>query len=173
MRFPFPECRSAQLTWRSQALGGPLAVVAAPVSVLLDVTLSFLRFLARILRIRLPSLSLRWPGQSRPANRLRTDPRSCAERWLRTLEEETGATSSSTFQEGTSSAASSSKGDLTYRGKAGKRLPGFFVGSYESALREAREQMKVLMVVLVTDEHDDVAHFKRLASISLLIWSSG
>lgn len=73
--------------------------------------------------------------------------------------------SASSAQEGSSSGASTSKTEVSYRGKGGqKRLPSFFIGSYEAALRQAKEQMKVLMVVLVTDEHDDVSLFKRCAA---------
>lgn len=42
-----------------------------------------------------------------------------------------------------------------------RSVPDFWVGGYESALRRAKEEVKVLMVVLTCDEHEDDAEFKR------------
>ncbi|GAA6021173.1 hypothetical protein JCM11491_001595 [Sporobolomyces phaffii] len=40
-------------------------------------------------------------------------------------------------------------------------LPEFFVGGYEQALRKARDELRVLLVVLTCDEHERDEEFKR------------
>lgn len=111
-------------------LRGPIAFLSLPVSVALSVLSSALNLLARLLRIRpnLPSLSWRGGG---PA--LAADPRSCAERWVRGLEEQAGV----------------------------RGLPKFEICGYEEALRRAKEGMRPMLAILVSEEHDDTPEFKR------------
>ncbi|KZT25606.1 hypothetical protein NEOLEDRAFT_1092611 [Neolentinus lepideus HHB14362 ss-1] len=86
-----------------------------------------------------------------------TDPKAAADRWVRALEEETGATCVS--RAGLLGAALE---DLEAAAEDGKKvLPDFVVGSYEEALRKCEKEVRVGCVVLVSEEHDDVAEFKR------------
>ncbi|KAG0144890.1 hypothetical protein CROQUDRAFT_108234 [Cronartium quercuum f. sp. fusiforme G11] len=130
---------------------GPLRFLAVPVSALADLTLTVVGMFARLLGLRLPSISFHWP-RGRPARP--TDPRTCAERWVRELEEETGAETSVYALASSSSTSSSAR-------RPKRRLPDFLLVGYEEAVAQAKEQLKVLMVVFVSEEHDDVAHFKR------------
>ncbi|KAG8700845.1 hypothetical protein FRC08_004415, partial [Ceratobasidium sp. 394] len=87
------------------------------------------------------------------------DPRTAAMRWVRQLEEETGAVCV-----GHEKQVKSDGEDESRKGKEsvkGGTLPNFFLGSYEEALRCAQRELRVLCVVLVSEEHDDVAQFKR------------
>lgn len=55
-----------------------------------------------------------------------------------------------------------------HRDSTGRRtLPDFFVDGYEAAVRRAKDDIKVLMVVLTCDEHQDDEEFKRWASSSV------
>ncbi len=113
---------------------------------------SLLLFLARLLRIR-----ALFGGGDTSRGLERSDPRTSAERFVRQLEEQTGGTTSRSI------AASSSNGDVgnsETRAPALKRLPPFFVGGYADALRSAKEQIKILAIVLVSREHGDVDRFK-------------
>lgn len=89
---------------------------------------------------------------------------------MRALEEETGcgAISRAQVPEGEASgvASGSSSNNITARrpeDAPARVLPDFFIGSYESFVRTlAKEnEAKVGCVVIVSEEHDDVAEFKR------------
>lgn len=119
---------------------------------------------------------------SDPSRRLQS-PASEAEKWIRSVEEYTGAVrwsrrfdalpggagSSSGVEAGGASglerraAASGSRATAGGGGAAAARavLPDFFVGGYEAAVREAKGDIKVLMVVLTCDEHESDGEFKR------------
>ncbi|KAJ1032981.1 hypothetical protein NDA16_000260 [Ustilago loliicola] len=130
----------AQMIWT--ALTFPLSLASG-----------LLLFLARILRIRalFPSLF----GRASSSRGLgRTDPRTSAEHFVRELEEQTGGTVSRPPANGAESS------DQT-RAPAPKRIPPFFIGSYADALRTAKEQIKILAIVLVSREHGDVDRFKQ------------
>ena len=43
----------------------------------------------------------------------------------------------------------------------GKMLPDFTLGSYEEVLRTCQREARIACIVLVSEEHDDVAEFKR------------
>ncbi|SPO25407.1 uncharacterized protein UTRI_03176_B [Ustilago trichophora] len=128
----------AQMIWT--ALTFPLSLAS-----------SLLLFLARILRIRalFPSL-FGGSGVSRGVGR--SDPRTSAETFVRELEEQTGGTTSRSVGRPT---------DDGTRAPPPKRLPPFFIGSYADALRSAKEQIKILAIVLVSREHGDVDRFKQ------------
>ncbi|TFK47346.1 hypothetical protein OE88DRAFT_1738644 [Heliocybe sulcata] len=86
-----------------------------------------------------------------------TDPNAAADRWVRALEEETGATCISR-----AGLLGTSLEDLEAAAGDGKKvLPDFVVSSYEEALRKCERETRVGCVVLVSEEHDDVAEFKR------------
>ncbi|KAK7689553.1 hypothetical protein QCA50_007345 [Cerrena zonata] len=102
-----------------------------------------------------------------------------AERWVRSLEEETGAVSLARARSRTGDAASSSVGTntSTLTSRPGKEsseddservLPDFFLGSYEEFARACAKDSdaRIGCVVLVSEEHDDVPEFKRYVSCS-------
>ncbi|KAI0354051.1 hypothetical protein OH77DRAFT_1426463 [Trametes cingulata] len=166
------------------------AVVARPIRLVFNILaiplypfLSLLRFIFRALRIPLPNfapftfsaLSYRplGPGQGREAK----DPKSVAERWVRALEEETGAVCISRSGRrhangGNETVATGVAGpsNLNARGSSWddtgverdvKLLPDFFLGSYEEFARTCQKDIKIGCIVIVSEEHDDVAEFKR------------
>ncbi|KAA1085675.1 hypothetical protein PGT21_014857 [Puccinia graminis f. sp. tritici] len=129
---------------------GPFRLIAIPVSFVADLGLTVFSLIGRLLGLRLPTMSFHWPrpssfGWSGPTPR--TDPRTAAERWVRELEEELHARSSYT---------TAHPGDPVI-----PRLPEFLLLGYDDAVQKARDELKVLMVVLVSEEHDDVYQFKR------------
>lgn len=97
------------------------------------------------------------------------DPKVAAERWIQSLEEDTGCVSFSRAQPSEAEAsgvASGSSAGLNRRqgDDANSRfLPDFFVGSYEVFARACAKETepKIGCVVLVSEEHDDVATFKK------------
>ncbi|KAI8973135.1 hypothetical protein BD414DRAFT_425237 [Trametes punicea] len=166
------------------------AVIIRPIRAVMNVLaiplyplFSLLRFIFRALRIPLPSfapftlstLSYRPLGSSQ--GREAKDPKSVAERWVRALEEETGAVcvnrrGQRRASTGSGSVATGVAGPstLTARGNAWndaraegdvKLLPEFFIGSYEQFARTCQKDIRIGCVVIVSDEHDDVAEFKR------------
>lgn len=166
----------------------PIRVVFNILAIPLYPLFSLLRFIFRALHIPLPNFgsftfSYRplGPGPSREAK----DPKSVAERWVRALEEETGAVcisrSASRRREQSNghSVATGVAGpsNLTARGGAWeegstgvgegelKLLPDFFLGGYEEFARTCQRDIKVGCVIIVSEEHDDDAEFKRLVSL--------
>ncbi|KAF7356769.1 UBX domain-containing protein [Mycena venus] len=91
-----------------------------------------------------------------------------ADRWVRELEEETGALCMSSAAQqnasgvdvGTSSSAGPST--LSHRAPSDRKvLPDFTLGTYEDALRTCQRDARIACIVLVSEEHDDVPEFKR------------
>jgi FAS-associated factor 2 len=131
---------------------------------------NILRFIFGVLRIPFPRLTSFSLFRSLPRN-LGTGSGS-PERWVRELEEETGAVCVSRSRAGTAYAQSSamepgpSSRGLTTRAREhgeeiGKMLPDFHMGSYEAFLKACQKEARIGCVVLVSEEHDDVAEFKR------------
>lgn len=83
---------------------------------------------------------------------------------MRSLEETTGRVRWGRRDEGSSSssAVGGAREGLRERGTAGT-LVDFWVGGYEEAVRRAKDEVKVLMVVLTCEENDDDLEFKRWA----------
>ena len=150
----------------------PLALVVRPFLSLLTIPLHILssvfRFIFGVLRIPVPQLRFSALNFYRPLSRR---PRSAGtarggpDRWLRELEEETGAISigRSKLPKGTSSALDAGA-SLTARGTAQdtrKYLPDFTLCSYEDMLKTCQRESKIGCVILVSDEHDDVPEFKK------------
>ncbi|EKM53069.1 uncharacterized protein PHACADRAFT_259225 [Phanerochaete carnosa HHB-10118-sp] len=155
----------------------PLRILIA----IIAVPYTLLRAILRALRIPIPlpavppafsittlGLGLSSSGFShRPSST--KDPKIAAERWIQSLEEETGCASFSRSQatEGeTSGIASGSSSVLSRRvnDEANARfLPDFFVGGYEVFAKACAKESepKIGCIVLVSEEHDDVATFKR------------
>lgn len=140
---------------------------------------SIFRFVFGVLHIPMPRTFatlnfLTARGRSASHRQLPEDPKSVTDRWVRTLEEETGAVSESrgrneaaaTGVAGPSMASTSalrSRGDAT----TGPVLPNFFLGSYEDAVKTCQRQLKIGCIILVSDEHQDAAQFKRFALLVL------
>ncbi|GAC71794.1 predicted regulator of the ubiquitin pathway [Moesziomyces antarcticus T-34] len=134
----------AQMIWTALTL--PFSVAS-----------SLLLFLARVLRLRslLPSLFGNGGGSQGSSA---SDPRTSAERFVRELEMETGGTTS---RSGPPAGQDPQADGFDTGSSVLKRLPPFFVGSYTDALRQAKEQIKILAIVLVSREHGDVDRFKQ------------
>lgn len=134
---------------------------------------SIFRFIFGVLHIPLPRsfatlnfLTARGPSATH--RQLLEDPKSVTDRWVRALEEETGAVcisrggneAAATGVAGPSTASTStlrSRGDPT----TSPVLPDFFLGSYEEAMRTCQRQLKGGCIILMSDEHQDAAKFKR------------
>jgi FAS-associated factor 2 len=118
----------------------------------------------RLLRVRpnLPSLSLRPFSRHPQQPHIPGDPRSCADRWVRSLEESTSAIASaetsSSSRPSTSSVAGPSSSPPSHHQSA-KRLPNFFIGSYADALKKAKDDLRLMCVILVSSEHEDHDEF--------------
>lgn len=92
------------------------------------------------------------------------------DRWVRELEEETGAVCVSlrSGREGVASGVDVGPSSSVTARNAGatvedgrKRLPDFKLGTYEDTLRLCQTEARIGCVILVSAEHDDVAEFKR------------
>ncbi|KAH8079062.1 hypothetical protein BXZ70DRAFT_651227 [Cristinia sonorae] len=157
------------------ALSRPLRLILA----ILTFPFHILRTFFRILRIPLPqlpmglsSLTVYYRNPMGPRADPRLDARGVAERWVRGLEEETGAVRLSKRalgNEGVSSGVGPSTSIAAMRptrgsgDEGGSILPEFFIGSYEEFARACgkEDRPKLGCVILVSEEHDDVAEFKR------------
>lgn len=137
---------------------------------------SVFRFVFGVLHIPLPRSFatfnfLTTRGPSTTHGQLPDDPRSATDRWVRALEEETGAVCIS--RNGNEAAATGVAGPSTTsvstsalrsRGggpTAGPVLPDFFLGSYEEAMRTCQRQLRIGCIILLSDEHQDAVRFKR------------
>lgn len=155
---------------------GIIAFLAYPFQLLS----SLFRFVFGILRIpvpRLPFLSLNFLTPRRHSPRAPTgNGRGGPDLWVRELEEETGAVCLSHARSMVSTGVSSSvnvagPSALSYRADAqgvslvdgydGKLLPDFTLGSYEDTLRKLQKELRIGCVILVSEEHDDDAEFKK------------
>lgn len=134
---------------------------------------SIFRFLFGVLHIPLPrSFStlnfLTARGSQATRRQPPEDAKSVTDRWVRALEEETGAIcisrsrsdAAATGVAGPSTASTStlrSRGD----GMTSPVLPDFFLGSYEEAMKTCQRQLKIGCIILISDEHQDAPKFKR------------
>ena len=149
-------------------------MVTFPLSLSLNVLSHLFHFIFRILRIPYPRLSINnisfnlsslTGRSSRPRVHLPDDPASVADRFVRELEDETGAMTVSRArasrreQEPGPSSAVGERDVLLDPGR--KLLPDFWLGSYDSALEAAKREARVLCVILLSDEHDDSPEFRR------------
>lgn len=109
------------------------------------------------------------PGSSR--RHVAVDAASVADRWVRELEDETGGIRESRLGDldvlatGADVQAGPGPSTLSRRNEAARAhrrlIPEFYLGSYEDALKIAQREYRLLCVVLVSEEHDDVLEFKR------------
>ncbi|VDB88463.1 unnamed protein product [Peniophora sp. CBMAI 1063] len=125
------------------------------------------RFIFQTLRIPIPNVPLSSLSFGGLFAALRAPPLEAhteAERWVRALEEETGARSSSSETGISTGAGEAGPSSLRQRGTAHQPervLPDFFIGAYEDALRIAQRELRIACIVLVSAEHDDDGPFKR------------
>ncbi|KAK7014434.1 UBX domain-containing protein 10 [Paramarasmius palmivorus] len=140
-----------------------LSILTYPFSLLS----SLLRLIFNFLRIPLPNLYI--PLLSRRPN-FSPRGRGTPERWIRELEEETGAICLSKAAASATGLSSGIAGPSTATlrsingsgaGEGGKHLPDFATfGTYDAFLGHLRKEAVIGCVVLVSEEHDDVAAFK-------------
>jgi FAS-associated factor 2 len=153
-------------------------ILAYPFSVTLSLFSFVLRIIGFPLRLvgiplpRLPPISLVgaltfFNHVGRPGLNL-DDPKTAATRWVRQLEEETGAICIGRVRE-TEKGGGDEEQSKGKESSTGRTLPNFFIGSYEDALRTAQRELRVVCVVLVSEEHDDVAQFKQYV---VLAWKT-
>lgn len=163
---------------RAQALALPLAILAYPAALLYNLGAAIVVFLARLFRLRPSSTASFRPrnpfaGAARP--RTTVSPAAAAENFVRSLERVTALSrrQSATGSASASASASSSSGltsrHRARRGGTGPRIPDFYIGSYDEALRFARDEMRILMVVLTSEEHERDERFKREVLVSEVV----
>ncbi|KAI0317540.1 hypothetical protein OF83DRAFT_1171889 [Amylostereum chailletii] len=133
---------------------------------------AILRFIFSSLRIPIPSVpislsSLSFSSLFSGIRAAPLDPYAEAERWVRALEEETGAVCVSRAS-GVSGKEEGEAGPSGLRNRqgaasafAGRVLPDFWLGTYEEAVRACQQQVRIGCIVLVSAEHDDDLPFKR------------
>ncbi|KAL0958889.1 hypothetical protein HGRIS_014208 [Hohenbuehelia grisea] len=153
---------------------GPWALIPRPILSVLALPFhlfsSLFRFIFGVLRLPLPTFNLHNIYTRRARRPTHSEGR---ERWVRELEEETGALCVSHYRNGAGAVASGAEagpssvkargtaGDLWADGNGKKLLPDFYLGTYEEALRVAQAEARIACAILVSEEHDDVAEFKR------------
>jgi FAS-associated factor 2 len=151
------------------------SIITFPLSISLSIVTSLLHFVFRVLRVPFPrswnsltftAASARNRNRGRPL--LADDPSSVADRFVRELEDETGAMCVSRAAAVANEEGNGNAGlEKSVEGR-GRLLPDFWIGSYESALKAAEAQSKVLCVILLSEEHDDVPEFRRWALVQNL-----
>lgn len=130
---------------------------------------SIFRFVFGFLRIPIPHL--RFMGLNLYRGRQFRPLPGGPDRWLRELEEETGAISIGRLRQPHATSSSlnmdSGQSSLTSRRVTGqtedgrKLLPDFTSTTYEEMLKLCQREMKIGCIILVSEEHDDVPEFKR------------
>lgn len=130
---------------------------------------SLFRFIFHTLRIPIPrvpfsTLNFYRPLIARPSTR--SDPYTVSDRWVRSLEEETGAHCLSRASPVAGAGPSTSQlqsSELRNRIGTGlpRLLPDFTLGSYDEILRLCQSEIRIGCIILVSNEHDDVPDFKR------------
>lgn len=123
---------------------------------------------ARLLNLRPGAVWTLRPSFSSSPSRAQLSPQRAAERWIQSVEELTGAVRWSRRNDGarTSGLEVGSSSGLERRGNAssglgGRVLPDFHSSGYEQAIRLAKEEIKVLMIILTCDEHQYDEEFKK------------
>jgi FAS-associated factor 2 len=148
------------------------SILTFPFHVLASVIL----FIFHTLRIPLPrlpfsSLNFYRPLIPRPLGR--SDPYTVSDRWVHSLEEETGAhcfSRASPVPDAGPSTSQLQASDLRNRLGPGspRLLPDFTLGSYDEILHLCQSEIRIGCIVLVSSEHDDVPDFKRSVVVHLL-----
>ncbi|GAA5900741.1 UBX domain-containing protein [Sporobolomyces salmoneus] len=163
------------LYYLRQALVVPVQILSWPLSLVYNLSILVLGFVARLLGFRLststfhprnpfsPDSSSHSGGPSSRSSRHRTilSPSAASQKWVDSVQRlvSLSSTSSSTGLEiGSSQGLSRRRGAAN--GEDGVELPDFYIGSYESALRKARDELRVLMVILTCEENERDEEFK-------------
>ncbi|GAA5920798.1 hypothetical protein JCM3775_003956 [Rhodotorula graminis] len=162
------------LYYLRQALAVPLTILSFPAALIYNLGALLLGLVARLFRLRGPSTTTLRPRNpfGHRAPRTILSPAAAAEQWVKSIEEATGlsrqvddAGSSTSGMQATSSSSTGLSARRRGSGLAppgsGQRIPRFLVGSYDAALRAARDDKRVLMVVLSSGENERDARFKR------------
>lgn len=134
---------------------------------------SIIRFVFHTLRIPLPRVPFSLLNFYRPLvgrSSTRPDPYTASDRWVRSLEEETGAhclSRAGPVPDAGPSTSHPQANDLRSRlGTSSSRLlPDFTLGSYDEILRLCQSEIRIGCIVLVSSEHDDVPDFKRFVVV--------
>ncbi|KAG8798693.1 hypothetical protein FRC17_007350, partial [Serendipita sp. 399] len=158
---------------------GIFSLLTAPISITFGLLASLFHYVFRVLRIpfpRLHTLSLSWArrsgsgggGGGKRRGSHSDDPSVVAERWVRELEEETGAVCIS------KAALMEAQADVDVQEEAGPSsrltrrhpvkattLPDFYIGGYDAALKAAEREARVLCAVITSEEHDDMPAFRK------------
>lgn len=143
--------------------------LASIVSFPLTLISNLIQLIFRILRVPFTFIPRIFGAGRAPArgpssggrNGLVEDPATVADRFVRELEDETGAVTVSHAASAASEVPSSSQGESEKSVTRVRLLPDFFIGSYEQVLKAAETDLKVLCVVLLSSEHDDNAQFRK------------
>jgi FAS-associated factor 2 len=146
------------------------SILAFPFHVLANI----IRFIFHTFRIPLPRVPFSFLNFYRPLvprSSSRSDPYTVSDRWVRSLEEETGAhclSRASPVQDSGPSTSQPQTNDLRSRlGTSSSRvLPDFTLGGYDEILRLCQSEIRLGCIVLVSSEHDDVLDFKRFVVAS-------
>jgi FAS-associated factor 2 len=134
---------------------------------------SIIRFVFHTLRIPLPRVPFSFLNFYRPLisrSSTRSDSYTISDRWVRSLEEETGAHCLSRASPATNAGPSTSQpqtNDLRNRlaTSSSRHLPDFTLGGYDDILRLCQSEIRIGCIVLVSSEHDDVLDFKRFVDV--------
>lgn len=137
---------------------------------------SIIRFVFHTLRIPFPRIPFSLLNFYRPLigrSSTRPDPYTASDRWVRSLEEETGAHCLSRASPAPHSGPSTlhpQANDLRSRLSTGpsRLLPDFTLGSYDEILRLCQSELRIGCIVLVSSEHDDVLDFKRFVIVPFI-----
>ena len=137
---------------------------------------SIIRFVFHTLRIPLPRVPFSLLNFYRPfigRSSTRPDPYTASDRWVRSLEEETGAhclSRASTVPDAGPSTSHPQANDLRSRLGTGssRLLPDFTLGGYDEILRLCQSEIRIGCIVLVSSEHDDVLDFKRFVVVPFI-----
>lgn len=146
--------------------GGVLSILTSPITLTFNLLASLFHFVFRVLRIPFPRFNTRTISFNRTARRgsYSDDPSVVAERWVRELEEETGTVSISKaalIEAQEYNEPGPSNRPVRRHPTKTKTLPDFFLGGYDAALRVAQRELRVLCVIITSEEHDDVPEFRK------------
>ncbi|KAF9073974.1 hypothetical protein BDP27DRAFT_1444571 [Rhodocollybia butyracea] len=137
------------------------SIIMSLVTYPLHLLSSLFRFIFNVLRIPIPYI----PFLSLNFYRRSPTPRRSGggiERWIRELEEETGAVCAGSTEPSASTTSVAGPSTLTSRHPSQplKLLPPFQTGSYESILRLCQSSFRIGCIILVSSEHDSTPAFK-------------
>ncbi|GAA5944326.1 uncharacterized protein JCM15063_006560 [Sporobolomyces koalae] len=165
------------LYYLRQALAVPIQILSWPLSIVYNLGALVLGFIARLLGFRISTSTFHprnpFASTTRSGNRRRPrtilSPAAAARNWVDSVHRLVSlpeAINAITPAETTGIQVGSSAQLLSRRGADRSasdtaQLPEFFIGGYEQALRKARDDLKLLMVILTCEENERDDDFKR------------